>query len=92
MFKLGFLHRHSDETIQEGNIIKHLCDVKYYKIVPYDIKKCPYVILISKGIHKHPPPPPNKVPVEIINKLKVIIKEASEELIDITPRKLVSSK
>ncbi|CAG8579137.1 7905_t:CDS:10, partial [Cetraspora pellucida] len=87
----GFLHRYSDNTVQEGSIIKHQCDVKYYKIIPYNIKECPYVILISKGIHKHSPPPSTKVPNEITNKLKDIIKEASEELVNITPRKLVSS-
>ena len=69
-----------------------ILQLKYYKIVPYDIKNYPYVILISKGIHKHSPPPPSKVPNEIINKLKTIIEEASEELINITPRKLISSK
>ncbi|CAG8587131.1 20241_t:CDS:2, partial [Gigaspora rosea] len=45
----------------------------------------------TKGIHKHPLPPPSKVPIKIINKLKAIIEETSEELVDITSRKLVSS-
>ncbi|CAG8506375.1 11712_t:CDS:2 [Cetraspora pellucida] len=87
----GFLHRHPNGTINEELIIKHQCDVKYFKIISYDTKKYPYVIPISKGIHKHLPPPSSKVPVKIINKLKIIIEETSEDLIDITPRKLISN-
>ncbi|CAG8714304.1 13918_t:CDS:2, partial [Cetraspora pellucida] len=86
----GFLHHYSDNTVQEGSIIKHQCNIKYYKIIPYNIKECPYVILISKGIHKHSPPLPTKIPNETTNKLKDIIKESSEELVNITSQKLVS--
>ncbi|CAG8846009.1 31332_t:CDS:2, partial [Gigaspora margarita] len=87
---MRFLYHHSNGTIQKGSIIKHQCDIKYYKIVPNDIKNNPYVILISKEIHKHSPPSPSKVSNKIINKLKTIIEEASEELINITLRKLIS--
>jgi len=55
------------------------------------LEKTPYVILISKGIHTHHPPPPNSVPLEIMKKLKKMLEEASEELVDITARKLISS-
>ncbi|CAG8556636.1 1160_t:CDS:2, partial [Scutellospora calospora] len=75
----GFLHHHSDNTIQEGSIIKYQYDIKYYKIILYNIKEYLYIIFISKGIHKYSSPP-SKVPNKITNKLKDIIKEASEEL------------
>ncbi|CAB5385506.1 unnamed protein product [Rhizophagus irregularis] len=44
------------------------CGVKYYKIVPADVESCPYIIIISKGIHAHLPPPPNHVPLYYTNK------------------------
>ena len=48
------------------------------------------VILISKGVHNHHPPPPSNVPSEITEKLKKMIEVESEELVNITARKLVS--
>ncbi|CAG8830593.1 32518_t:CDS:2, partial [Racocetra persica] len=86
-----FLHHYSDSTIQEGFIIQYYYNVKYYKIVLYDIKKYSYVILISKGIYKHSSFPSSKVYNKITNKLKVIIKEASEELVNITLQNLISN-
>ncbi|CAG8834825.1 27251_t:CDS:1, partial [Racocetra persica] len=72
------------------SIIKHHCDIKYFKIVPYDIKKCPYVIFISKEIYKYLSPLPSKVLFEIMNKLKFMIEEASEEIVNISSQKLIS--
>ncbi|SMR41490.1 unnamed protein product [Zymoseptoria tritici ST99CH_1E4] len=34
------------------------CIVTFYKIVPIDFAKMPYVIWLSVGEHVHPPPPP----------------------------------
>ena len=55
------------------------------------MEKTPYVILISKGIHTHHPPPPSNVPLEIMEKLKKMIEISSEELVNITAQKLISS-
>ncbi|CAB5195378.1 unnamed protein product [Rhizophagus irregularis] len=86
----GFLHQHSDDRIKEGRIVEHKCKNKFYKIIPLDLKKTPYVILISKGIHTHHPPPPSNVPSDITEKLKKMIEVESEELVNITARKLIS--
>ena len=64
----------------------------FYKLIPYDLEKTPYVILVSKGIHEHPPPPPGRIPQEITYKLKAMIEEAHNDFIDISPRKLISGK
>ena len=56
------------------------------------MEKTPYVILVSKGIHEHPPPPPGRIPQEITYKLKAMIEEAHNDFIDISPRKLISGK
>ncbi|CAG8846910.1 40137_t:CDS:2, partial [Gigaspora margarita] len=86
----GFLHKSSSDTYQEGKIIKMNCSVKFHKIIPLDLIKTPYIILVCKGIHSHPPPPPQEVPLEIMNKLKTLIESSSEQFVDITARKLIS--
>jgi hypothetical protein len=55
------------------------------------LNKTPYVILISKGLHTHHPPPPSNVPLNIMKKLKEMLEVESEEFVDITARKLISS-
>jgi hypothetical protein len=77
------LHQHSNGAIDQGKLVEQNCSTKFYKIIPLDLKKTPYVILISKGIHTHHPPPPNNVPLEIMQKLKKMLEEASEKIIDI---------
>ncbi|CAB4396483.1 unnamed protein product [Rhizophagus irregularis] len=89
--KCGFLHQYTNGGMEEGKIIKKGCNVIFYKLIPYDLEKTPYVILVSKGIHTHPPPPPERTPQEVTYKLKVMIETAHEDLIDISPRKLISS-
>jgi len=78
--------------MEEGKIIKKSCNVIFYKLIPYDLEKTSYVILVSKGIHEHPPPPPGRIPQEITYKLKAMIEEAHNDFIDISPRKLISGK
>jgi len=89
---LGFLHQYTDGVMEEGKIIKKSCNVVFYKLIPYDLKETPYVILVSKGIHDHPPPPPGRIPQEITYKLKAMIETSHDDLVDISPRKLISSK
>ncbi|CAG8813574.1 11359_t:CDS:2, partial [Gigaspora rosea] len=72
-----FLHKDSIGIIEEGKIINKSCDITFYKFIPCDLKKTPYVILVSKGIHKHLLPPPERVPKEIMNKLKTMIETAT---------------
>ena len=78
--------------MEEGKIIKKSCNVIFYKLIPYDLEKTPYVILVSKGIHEHPPPPPGRITQEITYKLKAMIEEAHNDFIDISQRKLISVK
>ncbi|CAB4418704.1 unnamed protein product [Rhizophagus irregularis] len=77
-------------TIKQGSIIQKTCGVKYSKIIPLDIKSCPYVILISKGIHSHPPPPPSRVPLTICSRLQELIHQANDNNSDITPTHIIT--
>jgi hypothetical protein len=72
LFIAAYPHR-AGNVIKQGTIIQKKCKVEFSKIVPLDIEKCPYVILISKGIHSYPPPPPCHVPTNICTQLQELI-------------------
>jgi hypothetical protein len=72
--------------------MKKLCEVRFSKLIPVDIKSCPFVILISKGIHTHPPPPPNQVPVTIRTRLQELIHQANNDNADVTPTHIITGK
>ncbi|KAL4804182.1 hypothetical protein BDV18DRAFT_162592 [Aspergillus unguis] len=40
-------------------------DVTFNAFVPVDLSQCPYILFISHGVHKHPPPLPTKAPERI---------------------------
>ncbi|KAF0559044.1 hypothetical protein F8M41_007016 [Gigaspora margarita] len=61
----GFLH-YINGTLKEGILKKLDCNVKFFRIVPIE-RKVPYVILVCKGKHSHPPPPPNSINPHMIN-------------------------
>jgi len=48
------------------------------------------MILISKGIHSHPPPPPNRVPITIRDRLQELIHQADDNTIDATPTRIIT--
>jgi hypothetical protein len=50
------------------------------------------VILISKGIHTHPPPPPNQVPATIRTRLQELIHQANNDNANTTPTHIITGK
>ncbi|PKY61969.1 hypothetical protein RhiirA4_432188 [Rhizophagus irregularis] len=82
-------HR-AGNIIKQGAITQKTCGVKYFKIIPHDIKSCPYVILVSKGIHSHPPPPPSCVPLTIRSRLQELIHQANDNNVDATPTNIIT--
>lgn len=58
--------------------------------MPKDLEACPFIIILSKGIHNHPVPPPTKTPTPILNDLKDII--YNEDILDLTAHKLLNRK
>jgi hypothetical protein len=53
-----------------------------------DLKKCPIIVIISKGVHEHPPPPPVKTPTNIVAQLQQILN--GDDILDLTARKLLT--
>jgi len=64
------------------------CPVKFYHIIPEDLKNCPFIVTISVGIHNYPPSPSRKTPYNIKNQLQKIID--NEYILDLTARKLLT--
>ncbi|CAG8841643.1 5216_t:CDS:2, partial [Racocetra persica] len=63
-----------DNQVLKGKLInKGHCPVKFYHILPKNLTECPFIVIISVGIHNHPPLPPIKTPQNIINNLQKII-------------------
>jgi len=54
------------------------------------LKKCPYIIIISKGIHTHLPPPPIKIPINLVEDLQSIMNE--EDILNLTAKRFLTSK
>ncbi|CAG8622903.1 23645_t:CDS:10 [Gigaspora margarita] len=71
------------KCLAQGLIQKNQgCPVKFWHYVPENLEECPYIIIMSRFTHNHPPPPPSKIPVAIQNDLKNII--AEENILDLT--------
>ena len=69
---------HQDGKAMRGIIVEKLCNVKFCKFIPHNLKEYPFIALVCIGIHNHPPPPPERTPNDIKNNLQVMIKEAIE--------------
>lgn len=71
---LGIVHPQG-----QGKLVHHGCDVKFHWLIPQDLKQCPYLVFISYGTHTHPPPPPEKLPKDIVNDLWKLILDSRLE-------------
>jgi hypothetical protein len=64
---------------QGSGRLKHTpCDVIFNALIPVDISQCPYILFISHGVHKHPPPPPTKPPERILQAVKQMIQQIQD--------------
>ncbi|CAG8851495.1 34688_t:CDS:2, partial [Racocetra persica] len=54
-----------DLFLGKEEIIQKHCPVKFYKFTPRDLEACPFIAIVCVGTHNHPPPPPEKIPVDI---------------------------
>ncbi|PKY51330.1 hypothetical protein RhiirA4_546495 [Rhizophagus irregularis] len=87
--KCYFPHKFSNNTVTDGGLIIHKpCQVRFYCITPLDLEKCPYIVIISKGVHAHPPPPPVKIPINLVEDLQSIMND--ENLSNLTARKFLT--
>ncbi|KAE8376985.1 hypothetical protein BDV26DRAFT_222318 [Aspergillus bertholletiae] len=69
---------HFNHTQGVGRLTVTKCSVKYHWMIPVDLQTCPFYIFTSFGIHTHPPPPPSKAPVAIMEGIFKVIQEMRE--------------
>ncbi|CAG8581517.1 11061_t:CDS:2, partial [Scutellospora calospora] len=74
----SYFHCTNEGLNRKGKIIKLDCNVQFIKLIPVDIINTPFVVLICKGIHTHPPPLPVNIPFGIKVNLERMIKEATQ--------------
>ncbi|UZO20703.1 uncharacterized protein OCT59_013122 [Rhizophagus irregularis] len=53
-------------------------------------QSCPYIVMVVKNTHSHPPPPPHRTPNHLQQDLKSLIENSNDLLIDSTSRRLIS--
>ena len=53
---------------------------------------CPYIALVCKGIHNHPPPPPDRTPVGIKDELQTMIQNIISSDNSVTPGSIIAGK
>ncbi|KAF8998097.1 hypothetical protein BDQ17DRAFT_1247946, partial [Cyathus striatus] len=79
------------DQCHKGTLQTHIgCDVKFAIYTPYDLFACPRVIIMSRGIHSHNPPPPIKTPPPIEKIFSAMLIALDWKLADTTPRKLMT--
>ncbi|CAG8444559.1 2547_t:CDS:2, partial [Scutellospora calospora] len=84
----SYLHK-TDTQVMKGKLInKGQCPVKFYHILPNNLNECPFIVIISIGIHNHPPPPLTKTLYNIVENLQKIIE--NEYDLDLTARKFLT--
>jgi len=83
-------HRGPDGILTRGTLTREehcpCCFEIYY---PYDLEKCPKILLVSCSLHSHPDPPPSKTPKPIIQVFHSLLESLSWWLADATPRRIL---
>ncbi|CAB4410051.1 unnamed protein product [Rhizophagus irregularis] len=79
-----------DGKIELLPLVKIGCNVIFHKYEPLDLKSCPYIVMVVKNTHSHPPPPSHRIPGHLQENVKNLIKNSNDLLSDTTPRKLIS--
>ena len=79
-----------DGKVELLPLVKTGCNVIFHKYEPLDLELCPYIVMVVKNTHSHPPPPPHRTPKHLQEDLKKLIENSNNLLIDSTSRKLIS--
>ncbi|CAB5212101.1 unnamed protein product [Rhizophagus irregularis] len=79
-----------DGKVELLPLVKTGCNVISHKYEPLDLESCPYIVMVVKNTHSHPPPPPHRTPNHLQQDLKSLIENSNDLLIDSTSRRLIS--
>lgn len=56
------------QSSTQVDIIQLFCKARFNFFIPHPESRtqCPWMLLISTGLHDHPPPPPKKTVIEVL--------------------------
>ena len=72
--------------------LKHLaCNTTYHVYEPLQEyrKSCPWILIISRGVHTHPIPISQKTPPRLRSVLMMVLRSLDMDLADLTPRRFL---
>jgi hypothetical protein len=77
LYKTGF-----DHPGGRGKLVNMGTDDPYPVIfrilVPVNLTACPYLTFTSRGVHNHPPPPPNMPPRDVVDSLVGVVRNMNQ--------------
>lgn len=62
------------------------CHSKFDIYIPHYYARFPFILLVTRGRHAHPPPPPRKTPKVIADQIKSMLEQ--RDCLDLTTRRL----
>ncbi|KAJ6463274.1 hypothetical protein C8R47DRAFT_992713 [Mycena vitilis] len=65
------------------------CEVKYRVWAPVDRSRCPFVLVTSEGVHRHPVPLPEKTPHAALTQIVGLLRTLRHDLADLTARRFL---
>ncbi|KAJ7280439.1 hypothetical protein C8J57DRAFT_1220907 [Mycena rebaudengoi] len=86
-----FDHQDEDGDLLQLQMIHLKCKVvfKIYEPLEEYRMQCPYVLVVVKGVHKHPIPLPVKTPPAVKTEIRELLSQFQEDLPDLTPRRFL---
>ncbi|KAF5353020.1 hypothetical protein D9757_012737 [Collybiopsis confluens] len=85
----GFIHRDPQRhELRQMKLIELSCTCKFWEYEPVAEyrERCAYLLIVSKNVHSHPAPLPEKTPIAVRAALDSLLQKLEYELADMTPR------
>ncbi|KAF8176638.1 hypothetical protein K438DRAFT_71132 [Mycena galopus ATCC 62051] len=81
-------HRDSESKLYQPSLVHLECKCRFHIYEPQMEyrTRCPFILVISHGVHTHPIPLPEKTPPKIRSQIFRLLGGLREDLPDITPR------
>ncbi|KAJ6477108.1 hypothetical protein C8R47DRAFT_393343 [Mycena vitilis] len=86
-----FEHRDSEGDLAQLEMVHLTCECKvnaYVPLIEYRAE-CPKVLVVVKGVHRHPIPLPMKTPRAVKTEILDLLPRFQEDLPDLTPRRFL---
>ncbi|KAF8582118.1 hypothetical protein K439DRAFT_1511983 [Ramaria rubella] len=83
-------HRNSNGVLTQGIMDRtRSCPAVFKFYYPYNIDRCPNILLVCRNAHSHANPTPSKTPQAIIDVFNSLLEDLDWKLADATPRQII---